>query len=408
MLHYAANCPQYTSKSVQQRVALIQKHKLCYNCLGPHRASACRITKRCQKCGHKHHTTIHQNTNAKSTTSNSTQSTSENSPATEVRSKDTHVLHSSIDQNSISACVLLATAQIVIVSDNGETAKARALIDQGSEISLISERLVQLLHLPRNYSSILLIGVGGKRANKTKGSTKFTIRSHFDDNAEISISAHILPKVTTSLPSVNIQKQKWPHLDGLILADFNCTTPGSIDVILGADVYSQIIEDGIVKGDARLPIAQRTKFGWIISGPTNGEASRQCSQGYHTFIDRELHDLLQRFWKLEEISSSTTMSLSIDDQACEQHYKRTHSREKQGRYIVRLPFKQPAKKLGNSRSKARQVITNLSKKFSTDPKYANAYSEFLEEYQRLNHMRLVPASQPEPELAYYLPHHGVK
>lgn len=57
--HYVAKCPQYISKTIQQRLAIITKHQLCYNCLGSHRASACRVTKRCQKCGHKHHTTFH-------------------------------------------------------------------------------------------------------------------------------------------------------------------------------------------------------------------------------------------------------------------------------------------------------------------------------------------------------------
>lgn len=61
--HYVTKRPQYLSKTIQQRLALIAKQQLCYNCLGFHRASACRITKRYQKCGHKRstdHTTIHQ------------------------------------------------------------------------------------------------------------------------------------------------------------------------------------------------------------------------------------------------------------------------------------------------------------------------------------------------------------
>lgn len=40
--HYTSTCPQYTSKTVQQRLAIINKNKLCYNCLEPHRVTACR------------------------------------------------------------------------------------------------------------------------------------------------------------------------------------------------------------------------------------------------------------------------------------------------------------------------------------------------------------------------------
>jgi len=58
--HYTALCTQYYTKSLKQKLELIQKHKLCYNCLGTHKSSMCRVTKRCLKCGRKHHTTIHQ------------------------------------------------------------------------------------------------------------------------------------------------------------------------------------------------------------------------------------------------------------------------------------------------------------------------------------------------------------
>lgn len=49
--HYTVSCPQYNSKTVQQRLSVITKHRLCYNCLGSHKVSACKITKCCQKCG---------------------------------------------------------------------------------------------------------------------------------------------------------------------------------------------------------------------------------------------------------------------------------------------------------------------------------------------------------------------
>jgi len=403
--HYIANCPQYNSKSVQQRIAIINKHKLCFNCLGPHRVVSCRITKRCQKCGHKHHTTIHQKNSSKVDNSNSASSTSENALSIEPKSTETHVLHSSIEKRPSCSYALLATAQILVIADNGKTTKVRALIDQDSEISIVSERLVQLLHLTRSHSSISLIGVG-KKANKTKGLTNFTIRSHFD-NSEISISAHVLPKLTSSVPSVNVKKNDWPHLEGLTFADPNYLVPGPIDIILGADVYPQIIEDGIVRGDAQSPIAQRTKLGWIISGPINGNISVTHSQGYHISVDKDLHDLLQRFWKLEEIIPSTTSTLSKDDQECEQHYKSTHSRDQEGRYIVKLPFKQSVTQLGDSCSKALQMITHLSKKFANNPTYAQTYREFLNEYERLGHMNLVSNSQAKPKIFYYLPHHGV-
>ena len=148
--HYIATCPQYTTKTIQQKLALIAKHKLCYNCLGSHRVSGCRTTKRCFKCGRRHHTTIHQNQSQ--TTQSNTAPVSLTSKVAESTFKEfeAQVLHS----HTVSSCILLATIQVTIIAPNGNKSNARVLLDQGSEISLISENLVQLLRLKRTYSSI--------------------------------------------------------------------------------------------------------------------------------------------------------------------------------------------------------------------------------------------------------------
>jgi len=136
--------------------------------MNTNRASFCRTIKRCQKCGQKHYTTIHQKSDPKTNHSNSAPSTSEATSSIEPKSTKTHVLHSTIDKESRCSYALLATAQILVIADNGGTTRARALIDQGSEISLVSERLVQLLHLTRSHSSISLIGMVVKKRIKQK------------------------------------------------------------------------------------------------------------------------------------------------------------------------------------------------------------------------------------------------
>ena len=68
----------------------------------------------------------------------------------------------------------------------------------------------------------------------------------------------------------------------------------------------------------------------------------------------------------------------------------------------------PIDKLGDSKTKALQIIKNLSKKrLASDPTYSKSYSDFIKEYEKLQHMKLVSNSNPEPQHCYYLPHHGV-
>ncbi|XP_071582286.1 uncharacterized protein, partial [Temnothorax nylanderi] len=415
--HYVAYCPQYTSKTVPQRMAIISKHKLCFNCLGLHRASTCRTTKRCQKCGSKHHTTIHslnkKSTNSdQSSTKTETKADSSSTITTDRAAQSTSTISDakSVHSASISrstSSVLLATALIEIEGYNGERGKARALIDQGSEISLITERLVQRLHLPRKHSSIPLIRIGAQKARRTKGVVTFKLKPHFRSEYEWPIVAHILPKLTTALPSVRCDSSTWIHLNGLQYADPEFTIPGPIDIILGADFYGIILEEGIVKGALDTPIAQSTKLDWIISGPAGDAPTSFLIRSHHISMDKELYDLIQRFWEMEKIPVSDNSSLSAEDQQCELHFQSTHTRDASGRYQVRLPFKQPVEKLGDSRTKAVKVLNGLSKRLLSNPQYEKVYHKFMDEYKELQHMTLVPDFCPKPQHVYYLPHHGV-
>lgn len=66
--------------------------------------------------------------------------------------------------------VLLATAQVKVIKEREEKYHIRALLHQGSEISLVSENLIQRLHISRQPSSIPIIGIGEQKSSKTRGS----------------------------------------------------------------------------------------------------------------------------------------------------------------------------------------------------------------------------------------------
>ncbi|XP_018395526.1 PREDICTED: uncharacterized protein LOC108774017 [Cyphomyrmex costatus] len=300
-----------------------------------------------------------------------------------------------------------ATALVSIRSSTGHCCQARALIDQGSEISLITERLAQRLHLPRIRSNISLIGVGGKKCNTSRGIVHFQLKPHFESSFECTVPAHVLPRLTTSLPSASSKQESLLHFKDLMVADPEWFQSRQIDLLLGAEVYCQILQEGIIKGPIGSPMAQLTELGWIISGPTHPRVSTDTSSSFHISIDDNLYRLIHKFWEIDEVPSTNTI-LSADDQACEDHFVSTHSRHKDGRYVVRLPFKRSMTHLGNSRQRAAQIMLRLSRKLSVDSSYSKLYTEFLTEYEELNHMRLISPHLPEPQHVYYLPHHGVQ
>ena len=56
--------------------------------------------------------------------------------------------------------ILLATAQVRVKSLHGEFIILRALIDQGSQITSISEEAAQILQLPRLKTNTIIQGLG--------------------------------------------------------------------------------------------------------------------------------------------------------------------------------------------------------------------------------------------------------
>lgn len=58
--HYLASCPVYQGNTVQQKRNAVIRSGKCFNCLGSHLANKCPSTRRCRKCGKKHHSSLHE------------------------------------------------------------------------------------------------------------------------------------------------------------------------------------------------------------------------------------------------------------------------------------------------------------------------------------------------------------
>lgn len=229
-----------------------------------------------------------------------------------------------------------------------------------------------------------------------------------NSDSNVNIQAHVLNTITTILPSFQTSHQEWPHLKRLALADPDFLTPRSIDILIGADTYGQIIKPNLIKSSPSMPIAQLSIFGWLILGPVNQTPQAHSSVHHVAIQDGEeaLQELLTKFWIQEEVPIKEASRLTPDEQRCEEHFKATHSRDSAGRYIVRIPLKSPITILGNSYTTAHNCLQRLLKRFSRDAEYRGLYQQFMKDYEELNHMTKATAISHH-QSHYYLPHHGV-
>ncbi|XP_018406264.1 PREDICTED: uncharacterized protein LOC108782481 [Cyphomyrmex costatus] len=299
---------------------------------------------------------------------------------------------------------LLATARLRLHSPHGRTVTARALIDPGSVVTLITELIVQCLHLPKFKHAVCVTGVGETQF-PVHSATNITVSPTFSDGPAYS-NALILKSLTKYLPNQNLPVDQWRHISDLTLADSEPMSRDPIDIIIGIDFYGMLILDGIRKGSANEPVVQNTALGWILFGPISPSLNRHSPSlpVHHSNIEN-LDSVLRRFWEVEELPQSP--HLTLDEIRYEEHFVATHSDE--GRYIVRLPFKtNNSVSLGESRAGTFTCLQRLERRFLRQLTSASEYN-FLDEYRTLGHMNQIqnPAMPSLTGQSYYIPHHAV-
>lgn len=122
-------------------------------------------------------------------------------------------------------------------------------------------------------------------------------------------------------------------------------------------------------------------------------------------VDSELV-LFQRFWIQEEIVYQPQVSFTPEESQCENHFLMSHSRDINGRFVVRLPLKQNLSDFGNSRALTFKYLLLMKNQFRLNSLKAS-YIDFLREYQELDHMRLISSPDQSQRREFFLPHHGV-
>ena len=153
-----------------------------------------------------------------------------------------------------------------MVGPNGLTVLARALIDQCSQVSVVSRSLCQRLRLKIKPAHILICGIGSDTTAVSSESVSFTISPRFKSNFSCTVEALVLPHISSySLPSIR-SSCELSHIKDLNLAVPNFMDQGHIDLLLGASIHARIIEGNLIRWKENEPIATLSLLGWLLSG----------------------------------------------------------------------------------------------------------------------------------------------
>ncbi|XP_024876689.1 uncharacterized protein LOC112457724, partial [Temnothorax curvispinosus] len=227
--------------------------------------------------------------------------------------------------------------------------------------------------------------------------------------AHTSSVSDVTNRVTDSVPAFSMKKSAFNLPRNIELADPNFNVSSDIDILVGAEVFWTLLCVGQIKASLNHPTLQKTRFGWIMGGRMGTRVSQnQKAIVLHTTISNdELHNQLQRFWRIEDIPNNPN-NYTSEEQDCERYFLETVTRDSQGRYVVKLPLKEGwAHSLGHSRGIALDRFRALERRLDRDPTLKALYSEFMEEYIALGHMELINEQSPNEQGVYYIPHHCV-
>ncbi|UYV83677.1 hypothetical protein LAZ67_23002041 [Cordylochernes scorpioides] len=290
-IHKLNDCQRFINLPLPKKWELVKKHKLCQNCLrANHEISKCLITSRCKNCKQNHHTLLHEY--------NSEPSIPQPTTSQEMLISTNTICN--VMPLETETNILLSTALIKVKVKDGSFVLCRALVDNGSQISLISEQCCHKLGLEKRKNSYTLKGVGDIVVNRTTSQVEIEFTPHHNDQL-FAARAFVVGRVTADLPNFQIQSADFPHLENLLLADpeFYVTKP--IDLILGADTFVEIIL-GYKTDLKHHPIALNTKLGWLVSGRIHSTIKSNTSVVNH--CSTELDSSRRKFWELEDVPIS--------------------------------------------------------------------------------------------------------
>ncbi|XP_018368526.1 PREDICTED: uncharacterized protein LOC108764680 [Trachymyrmex cornetzi] len=396
--HPIYKCPEYLQMSVNDRFKEARTRKLCLNCLkvASHIAKNC-SGGACRRCNKRHNTLLHMES--------SSEATSE-AMAKEVTTEQEKVVAIGLSHKAVKQenQILLATALVNIADNNGRSITCRVLLDSGSQSCFITSSCVKRLAVKPVSTNVPISGLGAMSTQANKR-VRITLQSRVNKFSTV-LDCLVIERITQAIPGSRISMNELQVPEGILLADPEFYKSSVVDLLLGAEIFFDLMCVGRIKISRTQPTWQKTLLGWIASGSLTSEDPRDKGVVCNLAVYEELNANLARFWQIEHQGRQSTRS--PEERICEKHFERTYQRNKEGRFIVRLPVKEEQlQKIGDSQESALRRFNNLEKKFSKQPQLKQAYVEFMQEYLQLGHMREVQTEEADVQPQYYLAHHCV-
>ncbi|GFX42716.1 integrase catalytic domain-containing protein [Trichonephila clavipes] len=295
--------------------------------------------------------------------------------------------------------VFLSTVFALVTNKYSQWVEVRCLLDVGSQSCLCTRVCAEKLQLKMEKINTVVLCVNDasmvvKNCVKTSVANK---AKTFESELMLLVVNKITDRIPNKVIDVDVNVSEF-----VPLADDKFNIRDRIVMLLGAEIFYELLKPGKFYCDNLHLVLQNTVFGYVESGSVDQVTENRVHCGL--IVDDDLNKTLKKFWEIEGVHIEPKVDTEVS--LCEDHFVRTHRRNCEGRYVVSMALNKDPSCLGNSKDIAIRRLNSLRKWLSRDSSYLSLYAEFLKEYEELGHLERVVESS-EPPTHYYIPYHGV-
>uniref|UniRef100_A0A1B0BVS1 Uncharacterized protein n=1 Tax=Glossina palpalis gambiensis TaxID=67801 RepID=A0A1B0BVS1_9MUSC len=235
--HVIYRCSDFLSLSAADRLNEVHALKLCVNCLKFKKPnlSDCTSKGRCHTCGKGHHSLLDFERPQVAIYTASKHKQINETNHIELAENANHNMSDQAQPKNFAALKtqhpernILATAIVYIISKYNQRFPCRVLLDGGSQINMISERMVHMTGLKHQYAPNQF-----QCANKTLETSKFKYITNIESLLKpfsVTLEAHIVDQISGTLPEIDISN--WNISEHIPLADERFNIPQRVDMLL--------------------------------------------------------------------------------------------------------------------------------------------------------------------------------
>lgn len=409
--HKLWKCGKFKSLPAKKRLETVNQLKLCINCISEdsskHAVTQCPYPP-CKHCHEKHNYWVHDALTpvpfatqpTPSSSSSQSKPWEQSSPAV----LSNFLPSSSGNARGVVHRSLLKTAKVKILDSHQNVHTCRALLDFGSEISVMTSDLCQKLHLKLQRSPYGQIEGFQGQVSKIKHQVNATLVPLV--GSLINLQCQVTPKISSNLPTCQINAEELQFPPNVELADAKWFDSRPVDLLIGAAHEDDVMLDEVYKMGEGKPTLRKSVFGWIVCGKWTHEEPHTSlpSAVCNTISLKSIDETLRKFWEIEELPEESPQS--VEHKEVEELYENTTTRAANGQYIVALPLKGSFGELGSNLKRSKRQLYLLENRLIQTPKLYSEYAKIIDEYLSVGIVERVPFNEIH-KAAYYMTHHCV-